>query len=124
MGRCDFAGFYRWHLLDPIMFSSDLRVTIQQIGFAYYLRGQEEEMEAFLRTNPAAGSGWSHNPGSGVAGSGIAERVDDYCATSYVYCRRPQPVPPLDIGAALADIGRREYERPTPLETMLGGAMG
>ena len=25
-------GFYRWHLLDPILFQEDLRVTIQQIG--------------------------------------------------------------------------------------------
>ena len=27
-----FVGFYRWHVLDPIMFSTDLRVTLQQIG--------------------------------------------------------------------------------------------
>ncbi|MCD8368780.1 MAG: DUF2961 domain-containing protein, partial [Clostridiales bacterium] len=25
-------GFYRWHILDPILFERDLRVTIQQIG--------------------------------------------------------------------------------------------
>ena len=25
-------GFYRWHLLDPILFAEDLRVTLQQIG--------------------------------------------------------------------------------------------
>ena len=25
-------GFYRWHILDPIRFSQDLRVTLQQIG--------------------------------------------------------------------------------------------
>lgn len=25
-------SFYRWHILDPIRFASDLRVTLQQIG--------------------------------------------------------------------------------------------
>lgn len=43
---------------------------------------------------------------------GIAERVDDYCATAYVYCREPQAVPRLDVVAAVASISRRNYERP------------
>ena len=25
-------GFYRWHIPDPIIFSSDIKVTLQQIG--------------------------------------------------------------------------------------------
>jgi hypothetical protein len=45
---------------------------------------------------------------------GIAERVDDYCATAYVYCREPQPVPRLDLAVALADIERREHELGAP----------
>jgi hypothetical protein len=123
LAACDFVGFYRWHLLDPIMFSSDLRVTIQQIGAAFFLAGQETEMGAYLRTNPPAGSGWAptHNPA--LAGGGIVERVDDYCATSYVYCRRPQSVPRLDIAAAVADIGRRDHEQPTVIETMMAGML-
>lgn len=28
----DLTSFYRWHILDPIFFQKDLRVTIQQIG--------------------------------------------------------------------------------------------
>ena len=28
-------GFYRWHILDPIRFSQDLRVTLQQIGVSH-----------------------------------------------------------------------------------------
>ena len=28
-------GFYRWHLPDPVRFSSDLRVTLQQIGVSH-----------------------------------------------------------------------------------------
>ena len=49
---------------------------------------------------------------------GIAERVDDYCATAYVYCLEPQPVPRLDVDAALADIERRDYEEPLPQEQL------
>lgn len=29
---CPMRGFYRWHIPDPILFESDLRVTVQQIG--------------------------------------------------------------------------------------------
>jgi hypothetical protein len=50
--------------------------------------------------------------------------VDDYCATSYVYCRQPQVVPRLDVPAALADIGRRNYEKPSAMETMMSFMTG
>jgi len=113
------VGFYRWHLSDPIMFASNLRVTIQQIGMAFFGPGQEAEMEAYERTNPVAGTGWIRQPGGGLPAWGITERVDDYCATSYVYSRRPQPVPRLDVAAAINDIGRRSYERPHPMEAMM-----
>jgi len=112
----DFVGFYRWHLPDPVMFARDLRVTIQQIGFALFFAGQEEGFARYARTNPSAGLGWARDPRPGVIAQGLAERVDDYCATSYVYCREPQPVPRLDVAAALADIGRRPDEQPHPLE--------
>lgn len=115
-GNPDFVGFYRWHLPDPITFERSLRVTIQQIGFALFLDGQEEEFERYARANSAAGHGWQHHPRPGVIAQGIAERVDDYCATAYVYCLEPQPVTPLDIAVALADIGRRPYETPHPFE--------
>ncbi len=49
---------------------------------------------------------------------GNFERVDDYCATSYIYCREAQPVPRLDLAAAIADIGRRPWEQPSPFEAM------
>jgi hypothetical protein len=99
-------------------------VTIQQIGMAFFLAGQEDDMHAYLTSNPPAGSGWSYQPRPGIAGFGIAERVDDYCATSYLYCRQPQAVPHLDVPAALADIGRRNYERPSSTETMMRGMTG
>lgn len=119
-GNPDFVGFYRWHLADPIMFQDALRVTIQQIGFVLFTAGQEDEFESYARTNPAAGSGWQRTPRPGIIAQGIAERADDYCATAYVYCLQPQPVPRLDLRLALADIARRPYEVPHPFEAAFG----
>jgi hypothetical protein len=102
------------------MFARELRVTIQQIGAMFFAAGQEAELERYSRSNPPAGEGWIRDVGPGLLAWGLAERVDDYCATAFVYCRDPQPVPPLDVAAALADIGRREYESATPQETLAG----
>jgi hypothetical protein len=41
---------------------------------------------------------------------GICERVDDYCATAYVYCVNAQSVDRTDVQSALADIALRPYE--------------
>jgi hypothetical protein len=114
----DFVGFYRWHVPDPIMYERDLKVTIQQIGAMFFLPGQEAELEAYERTNPVAGEGWVRDASPNLLAWGIAERVDDYCATAYVYCAEPQPVPRLDLPAALADIERRDYESPSPQEAL------
>jgi hypothetical protein len=101
-----FVGFYRWHVPDPIMFSRDLRVTIQQIGAAYFLKGQEAEFEAYRATHPGAGRGWITGSELGdLIAFAIAERSDDYCASSFVYCERPQAVPRYDAEAAVRDIG-------------------
>jgi hypothetical protein len=113
----DFVGFYRWHLPDPIMFERELRVTIQQIGAKFFAAGQEDDMAGYERTNPVAGEGW-HRDLPGLLAWGIAERVDDYCATSYVYCTRPQAVPRVDVAAAVADIGRKPYETASSFEAM------
>ncbi len=119
-GVPDFLSFYRWHIPDPIVFREDCRVTIQQIGFASFREGHEERFEEYRRTNPAAGPGWAMNPSPGMLARGIAERVDDYCATAFVYCTEPQAVPRLDVTAAIADIGRADYEEPTPMERSFG----
>jgi len=116
----DFVGLFRWHLPDPIMYASDLRVTIQQIGARFFAAGQEAELEAYERTNPPAGQGWFRDVGPGILAWGLAERIDDYCATAYVYCTEPQPVPRLDVVAALADIERLPYEQPLPGERLSG----
>ena len=33
-------GMYRWHLMDPIRFQQDLRVTIQALGWRAQLEGK------------------------------------------------------------------------------------
>jgi hypothetical protein len=97
------------------MFERGMRVTIQQIGAKFFAAGQEDEIPAYERTNPVAGEGWLRGI-PGLAAWGIAERVDDYCATAYVYCQSPQPVPRLDLAVALADIERKPYESLLPFE--------
>ena len=117
----DFVGFYRWHLADPIMFERELRVTIQQIGMAVFGEEDDDAFAEFAADHPAAGAGWNENPGPGVRAMGIHERVDDYCATAFLACLEPQSVPRLDLAAAVADIERRPYEQPDPLEALLAG---
>ena len=114
----DLVTFYRWHVPDPIMFATDLRVTIQQIGARFFLPGQEAEQAAYEATNPVAGEGWRTDGPPGLLAWGICERVDDYACTSFVYCTEPQPVPPVDVAAATADIGRRSYEERAPMEVI------
>jgi hypothetical protein len=118
----DFVGFYRFHRLDPIMFAESLRVTIQQIGFALFPQGQQDALDAYVARHPVAGNGWLS--GRGVLAAGIFERVDDYCAVDFVYCREAQAVPQVDVAAAVADIGRLPYERPDPMEAALGAIGG
>jgi len=99
-----FVGFYRWHVPDPIVFSSDLRITIQQIGYCVFSDRFADKLATW--EDRAAGRGYARDPQPGVKAMGIAEREDDYCATSFVYCRSPQAVPRLDVAAAVADLGR------------------
>jgi hypothetical protein len=111
----DFVGFYRWHIPDPVMFESDLRVTIQQIGAAFF--GDQASLDRFEADHPVAGRGWFDRPGG--AKWGIHERVDDYCAAAFVYSRFAQPVPRLDVASAVADIERKDYEGQLPMEPFL-----
>ena len=119
-GVPDYLAFYRWHIPDPIVFRESLKVTVQQIGATFFREGQEAEFEAYSKSNPAAGAGWNMRAGPGQLASGICERVDDYCATAFVYCRDPQPVPRLDIAAALVDIERKPHELPHRMERGFG----
>ncbi len=106
----DFVSFYRWHLPDPVMFAHELRVTIQQIGAAFFAQGQEAEFEAYQRKHPAADHSWITDIGNGMIAVGLVERVDDYCATAFVYCRQPQPVSRFETEMAIRDIGLLPHE--------------
>lgn len=115
----DYVGFYRWHVPDPIMFRDEMTVTIQQIGAMSFRAGEEEKLAAYERTNPVAGAGWNRDLPDHLLAWGIAERVDDFCATAFVYCTEVQAVPRCDPALALADIGRLDYERPHASEAFL-----
>ena len=98
------VSFYRWHLSDPVVFDESLRVTIQQIGMASFARDAAGDWDAFRAEHHAAGAGWTEFDDGPVAGFGLYERQDDWCATSFVYCAEPQPVPRCDLAAAIADL--------------------
>ena len=106
----DYTGFYRWHVLDPVVFEQDLKVTVQQIGSIFVTEEDKESFEGIAARNTVAGAGWLMNIGPGIHAFGIAERIDDYCATAFVYCKNPQQVPKLDLSLVIKDIERLSYE--------------
>jgi D-arabinan exo alpha-(1,3)/(1,5)-arabinofuranosidase (non-reducing end) len=110
----DFVSFYRWHLPDPIIFQETLTATIQQIGFLSIPRGQESRIPELEKKYTLAGEGWRRNiEGTPFSAFASAEQKDDYCASAFVYCLVPQPVPRLDVKTAVADIGLQNYETPS-----------
>jgi hypothetical protein len=71
---------YRWHLLDPIYWKKNCRITIQQIG-------------------------WSREK-SGTKDSGLYERQDDWsCATFWYESVPSEPLPEMpSLNERLADL--------------------
>jgi hypothetical protein len=98
------VAFYRWHLSDPVVFEHSLRVTIQQIGMATFRREDRAAWDDFRSTHRPAGAGWIEPESGDVAGYGLYERQDDWCATAFTYCARPQPVRPCRLDDATADL--------------------
>ena len=117
LSQPDFVGMYRWHLPDPVMYASDLKVTLQQIGGVLFPPGHEAEMAAIEDSGRLAGEGWQQIGGSGFT-FGIVERIDDVCATAYVYCHEPQRVERLDLDGGVSDLERRPYESVDPMESL------
>ena len=109
----DFVGLYRWHLLDPVIFQRELKVTIQQLGMAVFKPGMEREFEAFKSSHfTAAGHPWGMNPDyRNLMAAAMVERSDDVCATAFVYCMQPQSVPWVNPALAAKDVGRLAYEK-------------
>jgi hypothetical protein len=110
----DYLTFYRWHLPDPVMFSTEIRVTLQQIGITPPAFETAAEADEYARTHLPAYRGWARSS-DGMGIYGLAEREDDYCATAFVYCRTPQPVPRYDVESARADLDLLPYEDPIRL---------
>jgi hypothetical protein len=117
----EFVSFYRWHVVDPIVFERDCRVTIQQIGANRFLIGEEAQALRYEQTNPPA---TTLGPRAGFAAVGLYERVDDYSSTAFVYCAEPQPVARTDAALASAGVERTEHERPDADETRLARLLG
>ena len=113
-------GVYRWHVPDAIVFADELRVTIQQIGAAWFPTGEEAAADAFFAEHEPAGRGVLRGVLPGIAALSIFERVDDYCATAFVYCRDAQAVPRVDVDVAIADLDRRSYEPGDAMESFFG----
>jgi hypothetical protein len=87
--------FYRLHVPDPVYFHKDVRVTIQQIGYA-----GKDKMKSILESGTTvykAGPGRVEieNSENGPPG-GLFERQDDWSSCAYFYLDRPTSnLPPL-----------------------------
>jgi hypothetical protein len=103
--RSTFVGFYRWHVPDPVMFEHELRVTIQQIGSDVLLDGDDAGFERIVAERRLTPTGLIERPAPGIRAVALHERQDDYSAAAFVYCTEPQPVPAVDVAAAVADLG-------------------
>ena len=82
-------AFYRYHVVDPVYFARDARVTIQQIG---YLGGGATDRDRLAlvqsgRRLTRAGAG---DDALDLAKGGLFERADDWSSCSYFYLDRPE----------------------------------
>jgi len=81
-----YVSFYRYHVRDPVYFSQDIKVTIQQIGNdgKHEIADPDGPLAEFIKK----GYYKKERPG------GNFERVDDVCSTAYWYQTLPtQPFP-------------------------------
>ena len=94
-------AFYRYHVLDPIYFRQDIRVTLQQIG--YLAPHSREPIVRAGRRLIRAGAGQEPMD---TATDGRFERSDDVSSTVYFYYHRPDsPLPPLaPVGERMAGV--------------------
>jgi hypothetical protein len=83
-----YVSFYRFHVPDPVYFSQDIKVTIQQLGNDG--QGDPASVDGPLGDQVRRGEYRKDHPG------GNFERVDDVCSTAYWYQTLPtQPFPPF-----------------------------
>jgi hypothetical protein len=77
--------FYRYHVVDPVYFYQDIRVTIQQIG--YLVDEARPQIQATKRTLYRAGPG---KVAMDTRKGGIFEREDDWSSCVYFYLDKPE----------------------------------
>ncbi|HET6852156.1 MAG TPA: glycoside hydrolase family 172 protein [Pyrinomonadaceae bacterium] len=84
--------FYRYHIVDPVYFRRDVRVTIQQIGYlADHSRG------GFFRTGRQLYRAGAGKVLMDMTKDGKFERADDWSSCAYFYLDRPENnLPQLD----------------------------
>ena len=81
-----YVSFYRFHVMDPVYFSQDLKVAMQQLGND----GKGEPADPNGPLKDFIDKGWYKKDRPG----GNFERVDDVCSTAYWYQTLPtQPFP-------------------------------
>lgn len=82
-----YISYYRFHILDPIYFSKDFKITVQQIGND----GSPDSADPEGVLKDFIAKGWYQKD---QLGNGNFERVDDYCSTAYWYQTLPtKPFP-------------------------------
>jgi hypothetical protein len=82
-------AFYRFHIPDPVFFYQNIKVTIQQIGYA-----GEEDIELFKNMkDPVYNTGEKMEPVDFSKGinSLIFERSDNISSCAYFYLDKPEP---------------------------------
>jgi hypothetical protein len=112
-GQQQFVSFYRFHLLDPIYFQSDLRVELQQLGASGAEGGETDE--EFIRKHGLRGPHVHPDidrPGA-LMSNWLYDRSDDYCSVAFWYQKLSgQPLPPLpDREARIKGIALQPWEK-------------
>src|SRR5919112_1081117 len=84
--------FYRYHVVDPVFFQRDVRVTMQQIGYlADHSRG------GFFRTGRRLVRAGAGEVEMDLTKDGKFERSDDWSSCAYFYLDKPENnLPKLD----------------------------
>jgi hypothetical protein len=82
-------AFYRYHIPDPVYFSKDIRVTLQQIGFCNFELREElkKQGKPYYKAGPDEQEFDLNNP---LELPPYLERQDDYSCCSYFYLDRPE----------------------------------
>lgn len=89
-------AFYRYHIPDPVYFSQDIRVTIQQIGFCTF-ELRDQLVETGKKYIKAAEGKQEFDLADPTEMPPYLEREDDYSSCCYFYLDRPETnLPELD----------------------------